>query len=222
MTCTATRHGDRKAYDQVGCRCPQALADRAHYERLRGYDAQLGRPRRVDATGTRRRIQALCAAGWPMDEIGARIGVAGRDAVFLLTRRRWAYRSTAARVAAVYEQLADTPGPSKRSSTLARSRGWLPPLWWDDDTIDDPTFLPPVVETPRDDVDVDPVVVDRLVAGADLHGARVTRAERSAAYRRLVACGSSYAEIQQRLHVSGRTMSELAAATDAAGIEAAA
>lgn len=103
----------------------------------------------VDATGTRRRLQALVAIGWPQSRLGQRLGVDPSNMNALLTRSR-VTAATARAVAALYDELWDTPAPQSPGATRARrhaaARGWPPPLAWDDDTIDDPEAVPDVGE----------------------------------------------------------------------------
>lgn len=103
----------------------------------------------VDATGTRRRLQALVAIGWPANHLRLRMGWSSRTAYVIL---RTSAPTVTARVrhqmAALYDELSLTvPSPSRyvtRARNLARSRGWAVPLAWDDDTIDDPDARPHV------------------------------------------------------------------------------
>lgn len=102
------------------------------------------RNRYVDATGSRRRLQALAVAGWPYRVIAERIGsmcpetIAGVQSGSTRTIRAW----VADEVARVYDELWATPGPSPRSATIARRKQWAPALAWDDDAIDDPAAEP--------------------------------------------------------------------------------
>ena len=100
-----------------------ALADGAH----------------IDATGTTRRLQALVTLVWSQTEIARRMGwtVANLNTI-TLGRRTQVSVATAQLVARIYDQLSMTPGPSSRARTVAAKHGWLPPLAWDDDTIDIP------------------------------------------------------------------------------------
>lgn len=103
----------------------------------------------VDPTGTRRRIQALVACGWTLAEIERHTGVRRRTLSRALTHDIFAATRTA--VAVAYEALWDQPTPAEtardrqnrgRSLAKARIEGWLPPLAWDDDTIDRPDAKP--------------------------------------------------------------------------------
>jgi hypothetical protein len=80
-------------------------------------------PLLIDSTGTIRRIQALVALGWPMAVLGERRGVTGRNLHRLLSQTR-VHRDTAANIAALYDELSMTIGPSQRSRYLARGNGW--------------------------------------------------------------------------------------------------
>jgi hypothetical protein len=105
---------------------------------------------RVDATGTRRRIQALIAVGWSASQIGARLGISPTN-MWGLSRRLMVSARTAARVRALYDELWDRPPPedthrqrvaASRSRRRAAACGWAPPVAWDDDAIDDPKAEP--------------------------------------------------------------------------------
>lgn len=116
--------------------------------------AVLGKTVSVDATGTRRRIQALVAIGWSQARIGECLGVAPGNFNRTIRSER-VHADTARKVKALYEQLWNQPqtGTDQRSRiSAARARnhanahGWLPPLAWDDETIDDPATGPSVFE----------------------------------------------------------------------------
>lgn len=94
-----------------------------------------GRVLLVDPTGTRRRIQALGWMGWPMGEIGKRLGVSATQIRYLTLRDR-IYPQSAEKIRALYEELCMTHGPSVRARNHARTCGHAPPLAWLD--IDDP------------------------------------------------------------------------------------
>lgn len=97
--------------------------------------------RGVDATGSRRRVQALAWMGWPNHEIARRIGCSPRSLPTLLSRGRISTR-LARRIEAIYEHLSTVPGPSRTAAGKARQHGFAPPLAWDDDSIDDPRARP--------------------------------------------------------------------------------
>lgn len=114
----------------------------------------------VDATGARRRLQALTAAGWSGRALAARIGADGhrlrqiRDGH--VTRIQ---TPTARKIAAVYAALWCTPpeavtAEQRKSVTRARNdaerAGFAPAAAWDDD-IDDPAAEPHWDWVRRDD-----------------------------------------------------------------------
>lgn len=103
------------------------------------------RPARyVDATGSRRRLQALAVMGWPSRDLAARMGARDHSTVLdiqsgkLTTVRQ----STVDAVRALFDALWDESGPSTRTRSMAVKRGWQPPLAWDDETMDDPAAGP--------------------------------------------------------------------------------
>ena len=103
-------------------------------------------------------------------------------------------RSTAERIAALYDRWCMTPGPAAtRNRAMAVRRGWAPPLAWNN--IDDPDEQPRGVraERPRKD-DVDPIVVERSLAGDRLP---TTRAEKVEITRRWEAQGRSLNELER-------------------------
>lgn len=109
---------------------------------------------RSDATGTRRRIQALAANGWPMSSLGPLIGV-NADSVNRMTRQRSVYAATARSVTNVYQRYsAEAPEDhgvpawkAERTRRETQAKGWPDPIWWEDmGHIDDPGFDPATAE----------------------------------------------------------------------------
>lgn len=105
---------------------------------------------RVDATGTRRRLQALAALGWTQAKLAARLGMDASN-ISIAIRATGVRADTARKVAALYEQAWDQPPPAvtpkehaaaAKARENARARGWLPPMAWDDDEIDNPGVKP--------------------------------------------------------------------------------
>ena len=100
----------------------------------------------LDATGTRRRIQALRAIGWSARALADASG-AGETSIERICLGQPTVRSTVAvRIAVAYSKLHRSPAAPGRSATRARnyaiSNGWAPPGAWDEDTIDDPNAQP--------------------------------------------------------------------------------
>lgn len=127
----------------------------------------------VDATGTRRRIQALVAMGWTLNALGPELGFHPRRLTDFLQADR-VLASTARRIADRY-RIVQTWDPAahgvpQRSRNLSRNlaarEGWHGPLAWDD--IDDPDCQPETNGSTttfrRRKVTVDPSEVARLTA----------------------------------------------------------
>lgn len=162
------RHGTNPGYN-AGCRQPCCKHAHMVYKKRRalGYERHY-----INATGTRRRLQALAALGHSLVQISLKLGHSRSYAAKLMENP--AVRSDNAQaIADVYEQLCMTlaVGPlAERSRRAAAEKGWLPPLAWDD--IDnDP-------EPPKDAaVTVDEVKVLRVLRGERL---KCNRAEKVA------------------------------------------
>jgi len=101
----------------------------------------------IDATGTRRRLQALSAVGWSGAKLAAYLDLDPTGVTRMFTAQRILARKARA-VADVYDRLWNQAPPEgtqqdKAAATRARreaaAKGWPPPMAWDDDTIDDPT-----------------------------------------------------------------------------------
>jgi transcriptional regulator with XRE-family HTH domain len=104
----------------------------------------------VDATGARRRLQALVAIGWSQSKLGARLGISPPNMTTTMRSGRMLV-STVRAIHRLYEELWNTSPPEEshrdkiaasRSRRYAREHGWVPPMAWDDDTIDDPAAVP--------------------------------------------------------------------------------
>ena len=118
---------------------------------------RLARPQKtprghVDATGTRRRLQALTAHGWQINDV-ARLMGRDRQNVRRLYNRDHCERSSRDAVAALFAEMWDKPAPPKtrnRARALAARHGWVGALAWEN--IDDPNEKPVVaVEAQRDE-----------------------------------------------------------------------
>lgn len=93
----------------------------------------------VDATGVRRRLQALAALGWPASILADRYGCV-TFVIYELRMATTVLGYTEDRVRALYDSLSMTPGPDPATRRRAEQRGWSPPLAWDD--IDSPEAVP--------------------------------------------------------------------------------
>ncbi|MFG2412333.1 hypothetical protein [Streptomyces goshikiensis] len=123
----------------------------ARAARILAIDLAAVTPSLVDATGTRRRIEALTAAGWPMERLAEHFGVSLKYVAEM--RKQDKVRDVSAQaVTRAYEQLKDKrpetrgviPPIAKRARRMAADRGWAPPKYWAKfpDAIDDPHFTP--------------------------------------------------------------------------------
>lgn len=126
-------------------RPPRKRVRRDVAERLLAVKCDIADGALIDATGTVRRLQALVMLGYSVKRIGQMIGKSCAN-THTLMRSAHVRAGTARAVAELYEQLWDSPAPYSQSSARARNyaakRKWLPPLAWDEDNIDDPTFTP--------------------------------------------------------------------------------
>lgn len=141
------RHGSVAGYSQHRKSgdipaCDSCKAAVAKYQANRDLMRMRGQSHTIPAIGTVRRIQALVRMGWPMPVLSERLGAATPQTIQNLARKpRARIRvATAQKIAALYDELAMTPGPSRVSATRARNRGWPAPLAWDD--IDNPNERP--------------------------------------------------------------------------------
>lgn len=139
-------YGNKPHPPAVQIRTESARALLAYWPTLDDYDGGSV----IDATGTRRRLQALAMTGWPVaalhqhldfvtlstierlrfkEQVTARVARAVRDIY------TWASAGTA-------EDHGITGWVAERGRKQAARRNWAPPNTWDDDTIDDPQALP--------------------------------------------------------------------------------
>jgi hypothetical protein len=177
---------------------------------------------RIDATGTRRRLQALIAIGWPIELLAAQLGRRPKSLCRSMTSESVTAR-TAQDVGTVYDRLWNTPPPrmtggqraaADAAQAHAAAQGWLPPLAWDDiDT--DPT--PPALTTgPSQRNDVDEIAVERALAGDHVTYDDLTAVEQQEVVRRLTARGNSIRDIAAQLGTTKRTVSRRRATLGAA------
>lgn len=95
----------------------------------------------VPRVGTVRRIQALLYMGWGHAQMREHCGL--NTGALIHQQGRWVTRSTHDKVAAMFRDLAMTPGPSSKARTYARQRGYIGPLGWDDiDNDAEPAAVP--------------------------------------------------------------------------------
>ncbi|MFD2093354.1 helix-turn-helix domain containing protein [Blastococcus deserti] len=176
---------------------------------------------RVDATGTRRRLQALVAIGWPTELLAAQLGRRPTSLRRSMTSQSVTAR-TAHEVATLYERLWNSRPPrmtgeqcaaADAARAHAAARGWLPPLAWDD--IDTDT-LPPAIAGASQRNDLDEIAVERAFAGDHITYHDLTTVEQQEVVRRLTARGSSIRDIAAQLGTTKRTVSRRRASFGAA------
>ncbi|MFH8867103.1 hypothetical protein [Streptomyces griseus] len=104
----------------------------------------------IDATGTRRRMQALAALGWSAPAVHQRIDFVTARAIANLKAREQVTARLARAVRDFYRQVCGSPAEkhgvptaaAKQARTGAARNRWPGPSAWDDDTIDDPDAKP--------------------------------------------------------------------------------
>lgn len=95
----------------------------------------------VPNIGGRRRIQALMAIGWRHKDLTPLLGLPSANIVY--QDGQWFTKRKHDAIKRVYDQLWDKPGPGGAlCTTRAAKAGYVPPLAWDDETIDDPQAQP--------------------------------------------------------------------------------
>lgn len=136
---------------------------------------------RIDPTGTRRRVEALEMLGFGRMAMADEVGMP--KASFSRALRADRITAQVARaVMALYdgwwnqtpESHGVLPWVADRTRRSAKARGFVGPLAWDDNTIDDPAAVPQTDAQPADYTDgkeaegdfVDPVAVQRFLSGS--------------------------------------------------------
>lgn len=155
-----------------------------------------------DATGAQRRVRALAALGWTVQQIAAEAGVAAHVVGDLSAAARGSVtkpHDDAIRVA--YERLSMRRGPSVIAARRAADHGYAPPLAWDDADLDDPTARP--CGTRDVDADADHAVIARVLAGESM---RTSVAERVVLVPALARLGLSDPQIADRCRCTARTV----------------
>ena len=198
------RHGTTAGY-HAGCRelcCRRAIAA---YEKRGRLNRVQGTPRAVLAIGAQRRIQALMWLGWDMTALAAEAGWAHRNQVrrILVGQKgkpcRYIQRSTHETICEVFERLSmRTPpeGPvSRRTASMARRKGYAPPLAWDDIDNDAAPKGKPRTRSNRPVDEIDHAVVSRVMEGERM---RTTPAEKREVVRRWLRDGRPLAELERR------------------------
>lgn len=159
----------------------------------------------VDSTGTVRRLQALVFMGWTVKELMRRIGSNEGYGTRLMSHP-FVYERTRAKIAALYDELWDEHPPirtgterhqARRAKMIARRRGWVGPLAWDDIDNDEA----PATVDPEE-------LVDETAVTLAIEGRRppLTTGERHVVVERLWAALWSDGKIAGHIGVSDRTV----------------
>lgn len=195
-------YGDTKRYGRPSNRVmPKTAAA------ILSVELDLADGAKIDATGTSRRLRGLVAIGYSQSFLAQRIGVRPTNFGPLVHDRERVTVATARAVSDLYDELSMTPrvGTDHRTKiSVSRARRyaermkWLPPLAWDDDTIDDPFMRPETaVKVSRLAVDADEVAVQRFIEG-DLPLKSLTPADRVEVVRQWKAAGRPLKELERR------------------------
>lgn len=127
----------------------------------------------VDATGTRRRIQALMRLGWRVADMADRGPWGTGDAVLEMLSRQRVTVVNADHIARIYNTLCMTVGPSTANQRRGVRNGWAPPLAWtniDTDLAPDYGAVTPTRDATGKPIPQDPDDVDDAVVWRILHG----------------------------------------------------
>ena len=103
----------------------------------------------INPTGTRRRLHALVAGGWPQQHLAGQLGMTASNFGTMLRREHVLVRRARA-VRGLYDALwranpaeyGASPAGITRARQHAAAQGWAPVGAWDDDSIDDPAAFP--------------------------------------------------------------------------------
>lgn len=96
----------------------------------------------VPGVGTTRRLRALVAIGYSQRDLAVRLGLSPTNFSRFVADKPWVHQDTHDAVAALFNALQLTSGPSDMARKRAARNGWALPLQWDEDTIDDPSAGP--------------------------------------------------------------------------------
>ncbi|MFF9787111.1 hypothetical protein [Streptomyces nigrescens] len=120
----------------------------------------------VPSVGAVRRIQALYALGHFNQRIAEAAGLSRCFIIDLANEKRATLAiERDAGVRRAYDQLSMTVGKSPKTRLYAESKGWVPPLAWDDDAIDDPSAVPVLDAEQPPEAETAANAVDRFLMG---------------------------------------------------------
>lgn len=193
MNADDPRHGTNAGH-VAGCREDCCSLAKFRYDKQRKLELQeTGQRRRVSSLGYARRLRALQALGWSYARLTPFLGC-NTSTIHERTHSATVSRANHERMVQVYDQLSMVTPTGRhvaRDRRRAAAKGWAPPLAWDESALDDPSGQPyqPRTRGANPELhEVDPVVVERVLAGIRVHA---NHAERTEAARRWVAGGRS-------------------------------
>lgn len=98
---------------------------------------------RMPAVGARRRIESLYAFGYTMNSLSQMSGVC-KASISKIVRgdQDWISLENDRRIREVYRKLEMTPGTDNRARIDGARRGYVVPMLWDEEAIDDPKAKP--------------------------------------------------------------------------------
>ncbi|GGS41227.1 hypothetical protein F2B00_03145 [Streptomyces parvus] len=97
----------------------------------------------VPSVGTRRRVHALAAMGWPLSWIAEQAGLSFTGLRDLSAGRTKSVKGTYRdAIDALYRTHSMRPGPSQAARRTALGKGWVTAAAWDGAVIDDPSAEP--------------------------------------------------------------------------------
>lgn len=178
--------------------CPACTVAEWRYRKTRQLRALAGNPATVPAIGTKRRIEALHALGWARREIADASGLSLHTlhSIFAHGSTR-VHSSTAKAITEAYERMSmvvPTGDYAGRNRTKAKNKGWVVPLAWNEGDLDDPNARPHGAANRPRKTDVDPIAVERAMAGDRI---QLTRDERYEVVARLRNMGRSLGWIEE-------------------------
>jgi transcriptional regulator with XRE-family HTH domain len=141
-------YGKRRPDDT---RVPTRRVRQGTEQRILAIKVDLAQGAKVDSCGTRRRLQALVAIGYSQSRLAQRLGMSPTNFTRTMHHNSEVLKQTADAAVSLYNELSMTPavGTDQRSRiSVTRARRyaehmmWLPPLAWDDESIDDPFSQP--------------------------------------------------------------------------------
>ena len=209
-------HGSYLRYVKHGCRCDLCRAADTRVRKRRRYRTKdQAIPLRVNAVGSRRRLQALACLGWTLPELERRAGERPKYYnEMMYAPSKTLDRGRAERISSLYDELWDQEPPqvdeadrfrAAYAKTTARRNGWAPPMAWAGIDMDDPEAQPALDAELDDDEDFDWVKVERVLDGR-ARASKLNRAEKRQVVLTMTARGVPPWAIAERTGMALRTV----------------